>query len=185
MMLLAAALLVVAQAKIEYKVYPISNPTCNPDGSQGATEKEVIPDKTVVNTCLEFGRRTATAGAYNSIKILGCSKECVCFDQVSAKVADAGCDKDKASGSNVKEACYGMCMQDCNGDNCGKTATSGSTVLALLGSGQICDNEQNKSEYKCETTGMIAGGSRPVSGASTRATPLIALVATAAAMFAL
>eukprot|EP00756_Hemistasia_phaeocysticola_P052402 Hpha_TRINITY_DN27631_c0_g1::TRINITY_DN27631_c0_g1_i1::g.57397::m.57397 len=142
-----------SHAAVSYAVFPVgANPTCNESLISGGVQPHELPDKVAIGSCQEFGMGKS---AYNSIKILGCSSDCLCFEQVAANDSTVGCDKSRTLGHNIKESCFSLCLQDCNGNNCGDTATTSGTKLRLLGSGQICDDPKSDAEYTCATTGMI------------------------------
>ena len=97
------------------------------------------------------------ASLYNSLEVLGCSSNCLCFNQVAAETADVNCDTSKAVGEGVKMACFDKCLQDCNGNNCGESMEPDSSItrLQLTGQGQICTDPVADEDFVCETTNMI------------------------------
>eukprot|EP00956_Cyclotella_meneghiniana_P031341 scaffold82036_cov82-Cyclotella_meneghiniana.AAC.3 len=95
------------------------------------------------------------ASQYNSIEVIGCSDTCLCFRQVASPESDVDCDTSRAIGWNVKMSCFNKCLVDCNGSNCGETATTSRTRLMLTGSGPICASPVSEEDFSCETTGMI------------------------------
>ena len=94
---------------------------------------------------------------YNSLEVLGCSSNCLCFRQVAAETADVNCDTSKAVGGGVKMACFDKCLQDCNGNNCGESMEKDSSItrLQLTGDGQICTDPVADKDFVCETENMI------------------------------
>jgi len=158
MVVVAATL---ARADVTYNVFPAAmNPNCDPAGKK-MSDGHSLGAKPA-GFCHELGKGKA---AYNSIEVIACSAKCLCFTQYASSDPTAACDGNKALGQNVKEACLGDCMVDCNGADCGLTATvaDSGTRLALLGEGQICAAPQSDADYSCATTGMVKVDGKTVS----------------------
>ena len=140
-------------AELTYHVYrSATNPTCDPAGQAGL--RNALPEAAAAGTCVNFGMG---ASAFNSVEVISCSSRCLCFTQYASEGVDSGCDPEAAAGSNVKQACFGECLADCNGSGCGATATleSAITRLAMEGEGQLCAEPLPDEEYSCATTGMV------------------------------
>jgi len=144
----------LAASDVIYQVFPVAmNPTCDETAhSKPGNTISTASSVSQVGQCHDFGMGKS---AYNAIEILGCSKACLCFKQYASNQADAGCNATRSLGANVKESCFNSCLQDCNGPNCGATATESETKLKLVGSGTICEQEVPEDQYSCETTGMM------------------------------
>eukprot|EP00462_Mataza_sp_D1_P026430 CAMPEP_0175148436 /NCGR_PEP_ID=MMETSP0087-20121206/16625_1 /TAXON_ID=136419 /ORGANISM="Unknown Unknown, Strain D1" /LENGTH=361 /DNA_ID=CAMNT_0016433893 /DNA_START=165 /DNA_END=1246 /DNA_ORIENTATION=+ len=134
-------------------VVMVSNPTCDASLSRSMSTK--IDD---TRTCFDAG--VSGTGLGNSLQVLSCSPTCMCFKQYGG---DQNCDDSKALGTNIKQACVGQCLPDCNGDGCGLPGgervenvdgIDRQTYLALRGSPR-CKNMVSAEEYSCPTTGMI------------------------------
>jgi len=97
------------------------------------------------------------AALYNSIEVISCTDNCLCFNQVAADTGDVNCDQSRAIGGGVKMTCFDKCLQDCNGFNCGASMQPDSfiTRLQLTGEGPICASPVSEEDFVCETTNMI------------------------------
>ena len=135
---------------VTYNVF--TSDRCQPDGGRSISTL-MEPQAQEIGYCQNHG---IGKSAYNSIEVLGCSDNCLlCFKQVASSESDTNCDMSRAGGWNVKMSCFNKCLVDCNGRNCGDTATTSRTRLMLTGSGTICASPVSEEEFSCETTSMI------------------------------
>jgi len=152
--------LAVVEAAVVYEVHGGGEPCTN------SRQPETLDTS---KTCHEFG---VGKTHYNSLKVIRCSSQCLCFQQLASVAANPTCDESAADGSNIKEACYNQCMPDCNGPNCASDPNYDGrpTALKLTGSGAICSQPVSDADYFCDTTGMIGGPAHPSGDTTTTTT---------------
>lgn len=145
------------QAQVVYEVHGGGVP-CT-----GSNQPETLDTS---QTCHAFGQGRTH---YNSLKVVRCSSQCLCFNQLASVAPNPTCDESAAVGSNIKEACYNQCMPDCNGPNCASDPNyaGNPTALKLTGSGAICAQPVSDADYFCDTTGMVGGPANPSVDATT------------------
>eukprot|EP00931_Biecheleriopsis_adriatica_P098236 TRINITY_DN72172_c0_g1_i1.p1 TRINITY_DN72172_c0_g1~~TRINITY_DN72172_c0_g1_i1.p1 ORF type:complete len:204 (-),score=15.26 TRINITY_DN72172_c0_g1_i1:147-758(-) len=153
--------LAIAEAAVVYEVHGGGEP-CS-----GSKQPETLDTS---KTCHEFG---VGKTHYNSLKVIRCSSQCLCFNQLASVAANPTCDESAAEGTNIKEACFNKCMPDCNGPNCATDPNYAGTptALKLTGSGDICAQPVSDADYFCDTTGMVGGPAHPSGNGSTPDVP--------------
>ncbi|CAB9507271.1 expressed unknown protein [Seminavis robusta] len=152
-----SAALCGAKGEVVYTVFAAAEGGCQVGTNNISTVMD--PQAQEIGYCQNHG---VGASLYNSIEVLSCTDNCLCFKQWASDDADGNCNESLALGFNVKVSCFDKCLQDCNGNNCGDIALPGSATtrlqLTLTGSSAanlICATPVSEDEFVCETTGMI------------------------------